>query len=114
MAPIACRPRSLFLRRQVDFEVRPDGAERPGRRAGADTGRSAFARVLEMAIPFAGLGLARGDRLALALHVLRGDVEMERLPRFGYVALSVIWTTGSWYLAMSVPDEDFERIHWRV
>ena len=89
------------LQAQVDFEVRPDGAERPGRRAGADTGRSAFARVLEMAIPFAGLGLARGDRLALALHVLRGDVEMERLPRFGYVALSV-------------PDEDFERIHWRV
>ena len=61
----------------------------------------AFARVLEAAIPFAGLGLARGDRLALAIHVLRGDVELERLPRFGYVTLTV-------------PDEDFERIHWRV
>ncbi len=89
------------LHAQVDFEVCPDGAGRPGRRAGADTGQSAFARVLEMAIPFASLGLAHGDRLALAVHVLRGDVEVERLPRFGYVALSV-------------PDEDFERIHWRV
>ena len=86
---------------QVEFEVCPDGAERPGRRAGADVGRSAFARVLEVAIPFAGLGVARGDRMALAIHVLRGDVELERLPRFGYVTLTV-------------PDEDFERIHWRV
>jgi alpha-amylase/alpha-mannosidase (GH57 family) len=89
------------LQAQIDFEVRPDGTDRPGRRDGADTGRGAFARVLEMAMPFAGLGLGHGDRLALALHVLRGDVEMERLPRFGYVTLSV-------------PDEDFERIHWRV
>lgn len=86
---------------QVEFEVCPDGAERPGHRAGADLGRSAFARVVEVAIPFAGLGLARGDRMALAIHVLRGDVELERLPRFGYVTLTV-------------PDEDFERIHWRV
>ena len=54
-----------------------------------------------MAIPFAELGLARGDRVALAVHVLRGDVELERFPRFGYVTLTV-------------PDEDFERIHWRV
>jgi hypothetical protein len=39
--------------------------------------------------------------MAVAVRVLRGDVELERLPRFGYVAFTV-------------PDEDFERIHWRV
>jgi alpha-amylase/alpha-mannosidase (GH57 family) len=89
------------LQAQVDFEVCPDGAERRGRRAGAELGRGAFARIVELAIPFAELKLARGDRLALAVHVLRGDVELERFPRFGY-------------LTLTVPDEDFERIHWRV
>ena len=89
------------MQSQADFESCPDGVERRGRRAGADLGRSAFARVLEVAIPFAELGLVRGDRLAFAVHVLRGDVEVERFPRFGYVTLTV-------------PDEDFERIHWRV
>jgi alpha-amylase/alpha-mannosidase (GH57 family) len=87
---------------QVDFDATPDGAERRGRLAGGgEIGQAAFARVLEMALPFAGLGLAQGDRFALAIHALRGEVELERLPRFGYVALTV-------------PDEDFERIHWRV
>ena len=56
---------------------------------------------MEMALPFAGLGLSAGDRVAVALHVLRGDVELERVPRFGYVTLTV-------------PDQDFERINWRV
>jgi len=89
------------LQAHVDFDACPDAVARPGRHAGAQIGQSAFGRVLEMAIPFAELGLARGDRVALAVHVLRGDVELERFPRFGYVTLTV-------------PDEDFERIHWRV
>jgi alpha-amylase/alpha-mannosidase (GH57 family) len=85
----------------VDFDVACDGVERPGRHKDAPLGRCAFARVLELAVPFDGLGLRAGDRVAVAVRVLRGDVELERLPRFGYVAFSV-------------PDEDFERIHWRV
>jgi alpha-amylase/alpha-mannosidase (GH57 family) len=85
----------------VDFDVIIDGAERAGRRAGDACGRAAFARVLELAIPFERLGLTKGDRVAIAVRALRGDVELERLPRFGY-------------LAFTVPDEDFERIHWRV
>ncbi|GEJ58645.1 glycoside hydrolase family 57 protein [Anaeromyxobacter diazotrophicus] len=86
---------------QVDFTPACDGVERPGRRDGAPLGRAAFARVMELALPFAELGLAPGERVALALHVLRGGVELERLPRAGYVTLTV-------------PDQDFERIHWRV
>jgi alpha-amylase/alpha-mannosidase (GH57 family) len=85
----------------VDFEVAPDGARRRGRRDGAELGSSAFARIMEMSLPFAALGLARDDRVALAVHVMRAGVELERLPRFGYVTFTV-------------PDEDFERIHWRV
>jgi alpha-amylase/alpha-mannosidase (GH57 family) len=86
---------------QVEMAAVPDGAEHPGRHAGGALGRSAFARVMEMALPFAALGLKKGDRVAIAAHVMRGDVEVERLPRFGYVTFTV-------------PDEDFERIHWRV
>jgi alpha-amylase/alpha-mannosidase (GH57 family) len=86
---------------QVDFPVVPDGSEQPGRRGAAQLGRAAFARVLELALPFEPLGLRPGARLAVALHVFRGEVELERLPRYGYVTLTV-------------PDQDFERVHWRV
>ena len=86
---------------QVAFEVAPDGVARGGRSDAGPAGHAAFARVLEIALPFTALGLTAGDRVALAVHVLRRDVELERLPRFGY-------------LALTVPDRDFERIHWRV
>jgi len=79
----------------------PPASPRPGRRDGEALGRSACARVLEIALPFAALGLRAGQRVALALQIVRGEVSVERIPRLGYVTFSV-------------PDEDFERIHWRV
>jgi hypothetical protein len=57
--------------------------------------------VVELSIPFEPLALERGASLAVAVHALRGEVEVERLPRTGY-------------LTFAVPDEDFERAHWRV
>ncbi|MFL5270965.1 MAG: glycoside hydrolase [Anaeromyxobacteraceae bacterium] len=86
---------------EVEFDATPDGAQRPGRKGAVELGKSAFARVMELALPFAPLALAKGDRVAFAVHVLRGGVVLERLPRSGYVTFSV-------------PDQDFERIHWRV
>ncbi|HTT70742.1 MAG TPA: glycoside hydrolase family 57 protein [Anaeromyxobacteraceae bacterium] len=86
---------------QIEFELGQDGAERAGRQGEAEVGRSAFARVVELALPFEALGFSKGDRLAVALHVMRAGIELERLPRLGYVTLTV-------------PDEDFEHIHWRV
>jgi alpha-amylase/alpha-mannosidase (GH57 family) len=86
---------------EVTFEVAPDGVEREGRSGEMPAGRCAFARVLELAVPFSALALETGERVALAVRVMRGDVEVERLPRYGY-------------LAFTVPDEDFERINWRV
>ncbi len=85
----------------VDFDVVPDGAPHPGRRDGESIGTSCFLQILEAAIPFAALGLRPGQEVALSLHVLRGEVEVERLPRGGF-------------LTFEVPDEDFERVHWRV
>jgi alpha-amylase/alpha-mannosidase (GH57 family) len=85
----------------VDFPLVPDGVARPGRRRGDDLGRAAFGQVLELALPFATLGLAPGMKLALSVHSLRGEVEVERLPRYGF-------------LAVTVPDADFEHVNWRV
>ncbi len=85
----------------VDFPVAPDGAVHPGRRGGEEVGRAAFSRVLELALPFEALGLRAGMRLALSVHTLRGDVQVERLPRYGFVAFTV-------------PDESFEHVNWRV
>jgi len=64
-------------------------------------GRGCFRDIVELGLPFEALGLASGMRLALAVEVLRGGVEVERLPRQGYVSFSV-------------PDVDYERRHWKV
>jgi hypothetical protein len=104
-AEVANRVRIVLLapdrQAAVDFPLLPDGAVHRGRRREDEIGRSAFAQVLEIALPFAPLGLAAGTKLALSVHALRGEVEVERLPRYGFVAFTV-------------PDGDFERVNWRV
>jgi hypothetical protein len=85
----------------VDLDIARDGVPHPGRRDGAELGSAAFLHVLEAALPFAPLGLEPGHEVAVAVQVMRDEVEVERLPRYGY-------------LTLSVPSPDFERIHWRV
>ncbi len=85
----------------VDFPIVPDGQVRPGARRGEAVGQIAFAQVAELAVPFRALALEPGTRVALCVHALRGEVEVERLPRYGFIAFTV-------------PDRDFERVHWRV
>jgi len=86
---------------RVELPVVADGAQRPGRGPDGELGLCAFARVLELSLPFAPLGLAPGVEVELAVQVLRGAVELQRLPQAGG-------------LRFTVPDEDFEQIHWRV
>ncbi len=87
---------------EVDFELQSDGKLREGRGpGGAAAGQAAFLDVLEISIPFAAIGLTAGDKVSLAVHVLRSQVEVERLPRYGFVAVMV-------------PDRDFDGIYWRV
>ena len=85
---------------RVEFPL-ADGGPFPGRWREGDLGLGAFGRILELAVPFASLHFTPGQRLSLAVHVLRGAVAVERLPRYGH-------------LEVEVPSEDFERIHWRV
>jgi hypothetical protein len=104
-AEVATRVRVAVLaadhQTAIDFPLVADGAVHPGRRGAEEAGRAAFAQVLELALPFDALGLAPGMKVALSVHALRGDLEVERLPRYGF-------------LAVTVPDADFEHVHWRV
>jgi alpha-amylase/alpha-mannosidase (GH57 family) len=87
---------------EVAFELVPDGQLRAGRvTGGREAGRAAFADVMEISIAFADLGLVPGDKVALAVHVLRAEVEVERLPRYGFINLVV-------------PDQDFDGVNWRA
>lgn len=104
-AEAAQRVRLILLggagERHVDFEIRADGQSRRGRSEGGEVGSAACLKVWEAGIPFADLGLREGDEAALAAVVLRDEVDVERLPRSGF-------------LAFTVPGPDFERVHWRV
>jgi hypothetical protein len=75
--------------------------ERPGRRNGSELGRAVQLKILEVEIPLAPLGIEPGDELVMSVEALREGEEVERLPRSGY-------------LPLSVPGLDFDRIHWRV
>ncbi|GAC1596836.1 MAG: hypothetical protein NVS4B10_06100 [Myxococcales bacterium] len=68
---------------------------------GAACGSGRSGAILELAIPTAALGLAAGDSLGLSLRVLRDDVEIDRLPRYGE-------------LSLALPGPGFEQVHWRV
>jgi alpha-amylase/alpha-mannosidase (GH57 family) len=85
----------------IDFALVPDGVLRPGRGRVEELGRAAFLQILELSLPFGALGLEPGMKLALCVHALRGEVEVERLPRYGF-------------LTLTVPHEDFEHLNWRV
>jgi len=104
-AEVASRVRVALLgprgQATVEFAVAADGTVRPGRRDGAELGRGVLRDVMEIEVPFAAIGQAPGDALAFSVDVGKGALELERLPRSGY--LSVV-----------VPGPDFERIHWRV
>jgi alpha-amylase/alpha-mannosidase (GH57 family) len=87
---------------RVGFALAPDGVSRAGvREGGGEVGRAVWRKIVELEVPLAPLGLQPGDEAVLAVEALRGADELERIPRSGY-------------LPLSVPGPDFERIHWRV
>ncbi|MDH4229361.1 MAG: glycoside hydrolase family 57 protein [Nitrospirota bacterium] len=64
-------------------------------------GCCAFAEVLEIAMPFAPMGWKPGDEVRLFVRVLEDGAELERWP-------------GQGYLAVTLPDRDYEAHHWVV
>jgi hypothetical protein len=88
--------------REVEFRTAlAPGPLEPRDAAGTPTGKGAFGAIVELSIPLAAAGLAPGDKVSLAVQGLRAGVEVERLPRHGF-------------LGLEVPDENFERRLWKV
>jgi len=58
-------------------------------------------KILELSIPFQELRLQPGEKIQFFIQVQKGDFEVERHPRSGY-------------LSFSIPDRDFEMTHWQI
>jgi hypothetical protein len=86
---------------RIDFPAPADGVLRPGAGEGGPVGRSVRGRFVEIELPLAAIGARPGDELVMAVEALAGGEPVERIPRSGY-------------LPLTVPGPDFERIHWRV
>jgi alpha-amylase/alpha-mannosidase (GH57 family) len=61
----------------------------------------AIGKIIELAIPFALLGVAAGQAISFAVELCTNGTGLERLPREGTID-------------MIVPSPDFERIMWQV
>ena len=95
----------LSLQRERDtIELRADMTEGDivlHDERGRAVGHGKMRAIVELAIPFAEVGLRAGTRAAVSIRGMRGGVEAERIPSQGQVSFDV-------------PDEHFERVHWKV
>jgi hypothetical protein len=57
--------------------------------------------IVELSLSLGALGIAPSDRIGMLLRQMRDEVEIDRLPRYGE-------------LELTVPDKGFERAHWHV
>jgi alpha-amylase/alpha-mannosidase (GH57 family) len=88
--------------RTLRMEVRPGGAECPVLdERGVQCGSGYGGALVELAIAVRALGLSPSDRAGLLLRLMRDGVEVDRLPRYGE-------------LELTVPDQGFEQVHWHV
>lgn len=58
-------------------------------------------KIIELAVPFTDLGLQAGMRVRFVVTVMRGELELDRIPSHQP-------------LAFTVPDQTFEGVMWRV
>jgi len=88
--------------KSIRMRLVPGGAESEAvDEQGNVCGYGRVGRVVEVALTRAALGLAPGERIALTLRVMREEVEVDRLPRYGEIAFNV-------------PDRRFDLANWRV
>ncbi|HYY52631.1 MAG TPA: glycoside hydrolase, partial [Myxococcales bacterium] len=88
--------------RTLRMQVAPAGAESPVvDERGTKSGSGRAGALVELSVPISALGLEPGDRAGMLLRLTRGGVEVDRLPRYGE-------------LELTVPDQSFEQAHWHV
>jgi len=80
----------------------PGGVECPVTdERGAPCGIGRCGAIVELSISLAALSVAPADRLGMLVRLMRDELELDRLPRYGE-------------LELLVPDKSFERANWRV
>jgi alpha-amylase/alpha-mannosidase (GH57 family) len=88
--------------RMLRMQVVPSGAETPVvDERGTKCGAGRAGTLVELSVAISALGLAPGDRAGMLLRLTRSGVEVDRLPRYGE-------------LELTVPDQSFEQTHWHV
>ena len=88
--------------RTLQMSLAADGSACPVRdERGAQCGAGRCGAIVELSISLSALGLLPADRMEMLVRLTRDEVEVDRLPRYGE-------------LALLVPDESFERAHWHV
>jgi len=86
----------------VRMRLVPGGAEAEAvDERGSRCGTGRVGTIVELALSREELGLRPGERISLTVRVLRDEVELDRLPRYGEIAAEV-------------PDRKFELTNWRV
>jgi hypothetical protein len=68
---------------------------------GAKCGFGRSGAIVELSLSLGALGLKPGDKAGMLVRLVRDDMEVDRLPRYGE-------------LELTVPDPSFERAHWHV
>jgi hypothetical protein len=94
--PLAPREERLFR-----MPLRGAGECRVVDERGQPCGEGRCGAIVEIAIGLKELGFAPGDRFHVLVRLMRDDVEVDRLPRYGD-------------LELQIPDKSFERAHWHV
>jgi alpha-amylase/alpha-mannosidase (GH57 family) len=88
--------------RTLRMQVIPSGGESAVvDERGTKCGAGYAGTLVELSVAIGALGLAPGDRAGMLLRLTRGGVEVDRLPRYGE-------------LELTVPDQSFEQTHWHV
>jgi alpha-amylase/alpha-mannosidase (GH57 family) len=86
----------------VRMRLVPGGAESDAvDDKGVRVGSGRTGTIVELSLSQQALGLKPGARVSLLLRVLRDEVELDRLPRYGEIMLTI-------------PDRNFELANWRV
>ena len=68
---------------------------------GTQYGAGRCGAIVELSVSLPLLGLLPADRMGMLVRLMREEVEVDRLPRYGE-------------LELQVPDQSFERAHWNV
>ena len=99
--PLASGPAGTE-QRIYSLRVRPGAVEEPIRDAhGQPCGAGRSGAIVELSMALLGLDLRPQDRFGLLLRMLHDEVELERMPRYGE-------------LQLTVPGSGFEQVNWQV